>query len=150
MRNVSEYFVNRNKVLSTSHNSLCQLPLRQRDVTKMEVNQTPYEISIAENKNRAEATLARLKSLRNRVAEIRVQVESLRKLQTENHKKTTVCFECGKEIEKDKEITIKDSAGNPTSYYHKDCFKAIWTAQNWRFDYSSPGFLSKTDQNPKH
>jgi uncharacterized protein with PIN domain len=145
LRNVSEYFVNRNKVLSTNHNSLYQLPLPQRDVSKMEVNQTPYEISIAENKDRAEATLARLKSLRNRVAEIREQVEALRKLQTEKPKKTAVCFECGKEIQKDQEVTIKDSTGNPTSYYHRDCFKAIWSSQNWRFDYSSPGFLSKPE-----
>jgi len=65
----------------------------QREVTKMEVNETPYEIFLAENKDKAKATLDRLKSLRNRVAEIRLQVESLRKLQAENHEKAVVCFE---------------------------------------------------------
>jgi len=148
LSNVSEYFVNRNKVLSTSHNSLCQLPLPQRDVTKMEAKEIPYEINLAENKDRAEAALIRLISLRNRVSEIRVQVESLRELQAENHEKTAVCSECGKEIEQQQEVTIKDSTGNPTSFYHRDCFKAIWSSQNWRFDYSSPGFLSKPDSNP--
>ena len=122
----------------------------QREVTKMEVNETPYEIILAENKDRAEATLAILKSLRNRVAEIRMHVESLRKLQAENHEKAAVCFECGREIEQGQEVTIKDETGNPTGFYHRDCFKTIWSSQNWRFDYSSPGFLSKTNQNPTH
>ena len=120
----------------------------QREVPKMEINETPYEIILAENKDRAEATLARLKSLRNRVAEIRLQVESLRELQAENHEKTAVCFECGKEIEQGQEVTVKDQTGNPTNFYHRDCFKVIWSSQNWRFDYSSPGFLSKPDSNP--
>jgi len=122
----------------------------QREVTKMEVNETPYEIFLAENKDKAKATLDRLKSLRNRVAEIRLQVESLRKLQAENHEKAAVCFECGKEIEQGQEVTIKDQTGNPTSFFHRDCFKIIWSSQNWRFDYSSPGFLSKPNQNPTH
>jgi len=122
----------------------------QREVTKMEVNETPYSIVLAENKDRAEVTLARLKSLRNRVAEIRLQVESLRKLQEENHEKTAICFECGIEIEQGQEVTIKDQTENPTSFYHRDCFKIIWSSQYWRFDYSSPGFLSKPNQNSTH
>ena len=147
LSNVSEYFVNRNKVLSTSHNSLCGRGNWQRDVTKMEAKEIPYEINLAENKDRAEAALIRLISLRNRVSEIRVQVESLRELQAENHEKTAVCSECGKEIEQGQEVKVKDSSGNPRSCYHRDCFKAIWVSQNWRVHYSSSGFLQMSKKN---
>lgn len=113
----------------------------------MEVNEIPNEINLAANKDRVEAALVRLKSLRSRVAEIRVQVESLRKLHAENQERPAVCFECGKEIEQGQEVTIKDPNGNPKSFYHKDCFKVIWSSQTWRLDYSSPGFLSIPDKN---
>jgi len=54
-----------------------------------------------------------------------------------------VCSECGKSIEQGQEVVLKGSFGKLESYYHKDCFKAIWLSQTWTFDYSEPGFLRK-------
>jgi hypothetical protein len=142
---VSEYFAERNKVLSTNSSFLCWLFSNRREVSKMEVNEIQHNFNSVEQKDKVEAALVRLKALRSRVAEIRAECESLKEMQAKNQKETIVCSECGKGIEQSQEITIRDNSGNPRSYYHKDCFKAIWISQTWRFDYSSPGFLKRSE-----
>lgn len=111
------------------------------EVSSMEMNSRPPEIDFAEKKERVEAALARLKSLKSNVTQIRLQVESLRRLQEESREPNAWCAECGKEIEHGQEVTVKDPSGNPSRFYHRDCFKALWVSKTWRFDYSSPGFL---------
>jgi hypothetical protein len=111
----------------------------------MQVNDAHYRSSVGERKEKVEAALARLKSLKSQVSELRVQCEALKKLQSEKQKGLT-CNECGKLIEQGQEVTLRDSFGNVKSHYHKDCFKAIWLSQNWRFDYSSPGFLRMSER----
>ena len=106
----------------------------------MQVNDAHCRSSVYERKETVEATLARLKSLKCQVSELRAQCEALKKLKSEKQK-SLICSECGKLIEQGQEVTLRDSFGNVKSHYHKDCFKAIWLSQNWRFDYSSPGFL---------
>ncbi len=110
----------------------------------MGTKQIQCDFSSVAQKEKVEAALVRLKTLRSRVAELRAQCESLREMQAKNQQETLVCAECGKNIENGQEITVEDDSGNPRSYYHKDCFKAIWVSQTWRFDYSSPGFLRKS------
>ncbi len=112
----------------------------------MEVNKIQYNLNSVEQKDKVEAALVRLKVLRGKIAEIRTQCESLREMHAINQKETIVCSECGKGIEQNQEITIKDNSGNPRSYYHKDCFKAIWISQTWTLDYSSPGFLRRSER----
>ena len=112
----------------------------------MEMNSIPPEIDFTENRERVEAALARLKSLKSNVTQIRLQVESLRRLQEENREPNVSCFECGKEIEHGQEVTIKDQSGNPSRFYHRECFKALWISQSWSFDYSSPGFLKPSKE----
>jgi uncharacterized protein with PIN domain len=108
------------------------------------------EIDLDQKKVKVEAVLVRLKSLKSNIAEIRMQVESIRQLQTGNQETAATCSDCGKEIDQGQEVTIKDAGGNPSRFYHKACFKALWVSQTWRFDYSSPGFLrSLKDSNEK-
>ncbi|MBT0159853.1 hypothetical protein G4O51_07695 [Candidatus Bathyarchaeota archaeon A05DMB-2] len=106
----------------------------------MRVNDVHCRISAIERKERIEAALVMLQSLKNKVSELRLQCETLKKLQSEKQK-DLVCGTCGKRIEAGQEVTLKDSFGNVRGYYHKDCFKAIWLSQTWTFDYSCPGFL---------
>ena len=112
---------------------------------KMQVNDAHCYISVDERK-KIDTALATLKSLRARVSDLRAHCEAL-KLESETQEGTT-CSECGKPIDEYEEITLKDSFGNIKSYFHKDCFKAIWLSQNWKFDYSAPGFfrMSGVDQ----
>ncbi len=106
----------------------------------MQVNNVDCSISALERREKVEAVLVRLQSLKSQVSELRVQCEALKKLQSEKPQDLT-CNECGKLIEDGQEVVLKDSFGKIKSYYHKDCFKAIWLSQTWTFDYSHPGFL---------
>ena len=112
----------------------------------MQVNDSHCRSSVDERKEKVEAALATLKSLKFRVSELRARCEEL-KLESEKPE-GLVCGECGGLIEQNEAVTLKDSFGNVKSCYHKACFKAIWVSQNWRFDYSSPGFfrISGTDK----
>jgi uncharacterized protein with PIN domain len=92
----------------------------------MEVNETRcYPDGVVERKEKTQAVLARLQSLKCKVSELRVQCEDLKKLQSEKQMKTLVCNECGKPIREGNEITVKNTLGTVKSYYHEDCFKAI-------------------------
>jgi hypothetical protein len=106
----------------------------------MQVNDARCPSSVGERKEKVEAALARLKSLKCQVSELRAQCEALKKLGSEAQEGLK-CNECGKLIEQGLEVTLKDSFGNVKGCYHRDCFTEIWRSQNWRFDYSSPGFL---------
>ena len=90
--------------------------------------------SVFERKEKVEAALVRLKSLKWRISELRSRCEVF-KLES-GEQEGFVCNKCGKLIEQGEEVTLKDSFGNLKSRYHKECFKAIWVSQNWRFDYS--------------
>ena len=111
------------------------------------VNETHYHNSVVERKKKVEAALARLQSLKCQVTELRAQCEALKKLQSEKQKEALICNECGKLIKQSQEVTLKDLFGKVKSYYHKDCFKAIWLSQTWIFDYSYSGFLRMAEKN---
>ncbi len=111
----------------------------------MQVNDAHCRSSVDEHKEMVEATLDRLKSLKCQISELRARCEALKKLQSEAQKELA-CSECGKLIEQGQEVTHRDSFGHVKNRYHKDCFKAIWLSQNWRFDYSSPGFLRMSEK----
>jgi hypothetical protein len=76
-------------------------------------------------KEEVEATLRKLQLLRNRISELRVQCEELRRLSSET-REGILCNECGKAVDPSEEIVIKDSDGIETARYHKECFKLLW------------------------
>lgn len=112
----------------------------------MQVNETHDHSSVGERKEKVEAALARLRSLKCQVSELRAQCEALKKLESEKQNGALICNECGKLIKQGQEVTLKDSFGKVKSYYHKDCFKEIWLSQTWIFDYSHPGFLRMSEK----
>jgi hypothetical protein len=108
----------------------------------MQVNDACFRNSWVERKEKAEAALAKLQYLKNQISELTMQCEALKKRQS-NRQRGLICSECGKSIESGQEVVLKSSFGKSDSYYHKNCFKAIWLSQTWTFDYSEPGFLRK-------
>ena len=100
------------------------------------------------NEYKFETALARLKSMKERVADLRVQCESLRKLQIEESVEKPVCSYCGEEIEDGQQVKVKGSLGNPISCYHRDCFKELWVSEDWRLGYSPTGFLRMSKYSP--
>lgn len=108
----------------------------------MYVKDSSFRSSWVERKEKAEAALNTLQSLKNQISELRMQCEALKKRKSERQK-DMMCSECGKLIKQGQEVVLRGSFGRLESYYHKDCFKAIWLSQTWTFDYSEPGFLRK-------
>ncbi len=106
----------------------------------MKVIDVRNRIDVIERKEKVEAALAKLQSLKSHISELRKQCEALKKAQLENQK-DLICHECGKLIELGQEVVLKNSFGRVKGYYHRDCFKSIWLSQTWIFDYSQPGFL---------
>jgi prefoldin subunit 5 len=61
----------------------------------MQVNDARFRFSVVERKEKVEAVLVKLQSLKSQISELRVQCEALKKLQSEKQKDLT-CSECGK------------------------------------------------------
>ena len=114
----------------------------RRWTCKMQVNNARFSDTWVERKEKAEASLAKLQSLKNQISNLRMQCEALKKGRSRGQRDLK-CSECGELIDRDQEVVLKGSFGNLGSYFHKDCFKAIWLSQVWTFDYSEPGFLRK-------
>ena len=114
----------------------------------MEVGEIDYDADLNEHREKFEAALCRLRSMKSRVADLRLQCESLRKLRVEKPTEGGVCSDCGGEIEQGQEVIVKDSLGNPVSCYHRDCFRALWVSEDWRLGYSPGGFLRMSKRSP--
>ena len=89
----------------------------------MPVNDVRYRSSVFEHKEKIEAALIRLKSLKWRISELRAQCEAFN-LGSEKQE-GFACNECGKLIRHGEEVTLKDYSGDIKSRYHKECFKTI-------------------------
>jgi uncharacterized protein with PIN domain len=91
----------------------------------MEPEETQCHSDVVDRKEKIEAALVRLQSLKHNVSELRLQLEALRDLHSEKHEKALLCSHCGKTIRKGNEIMIKNSLGEIRKSYHKACFKAV-------------------------
>jgi hypothetical protein len=91
----------------------------------MELKEPQCHSKVVDPKEKVEATLARLQSLKSKVSELRLQLEALRVMQAGKQEKALLCYRCGKAIRKGNEIRIKGSLGETKRSYHKGCFKAV-------------------------
>ena len=112
----------------------------------MKTTENHCSSSVTERKETIDAAMVRLRLLKRQISELRFQCEDLKRQQFAKQSFASVCSECGRQVNKDQEVTLKDSFGKIMGYCHKDCFKAIWLSQTWRFDYSCPGFLRMSEK----
>jgi hypothetical protein len=91
----------------------------------MELKESRFTSDMVERKEKTEEALARLQSLKLKIAELRLQVETLRKLQVEKQEKARLCTHCGKAIRKGTEIMVKGFKGEVKKSYHEGCFKVV-------------------------
>jgi len=95
----------------------------------MQVNDARCSSSVDERKEKVEAALATLKSLKSRVSELRAHCEAL-KLESEKQEGLT-CNECGKLIEQGDEVTLKDSfASFVVFFFLKGKLKSVFVNRN--------------------
>jgi hypothetical protein len=97
----------------------------------MQTTENHCSSSETESKETIESAMVRLRLLKQQVSELRFQCEGLRRQQFAEQSFESVCAECGKQVNKDQEITLKDSFGKIMGYCHKNCFKTIWLSQTW-------------------
>jgi len=80
-------------------------------------------------KERVEATLYKLRELRERVAELKRKCEEFREMEAqrfENPKNTLKCDKCRHKLNPDDEVVVKDANGEERSHYHKECFQELF------------------------
>ena len=80
-------------------------------------------------KERVEATLYKLRELRERVAELKRKCEEFREMEVqrfENLKNTLRCDKCKHKLDPEDEVIIKDANGEERSHYHRECFQELF------------------------
>ena len=98
----------------------------RRMFEKTEVCEQTGQNDEMKEREKIEAALLKLQTLKSRISELRLQCEQLQKQKLKDEDKEVVCDECGKEIESGQEVRVKASAGSKDRYYHKECFQALW------------------------
>lgn len=91
----------------------------------MELKESRFTSDVVQRKEKIETALARLQSLKLKVSELKLQLETLRKLQSERQEKTLLCNHCSKAIRNGTEILFKGFNGEVKKSYHERCFKAV-------------------------
>ena len=97
---------------------------------RIEIDDDPNQFEHFQTREKAKHTLIKLQSLKNKISELRLQCEELKKLRSEYQEKyqekEMICDECGERIDPGEEVEVKNSKGIERRHYHKECFKAMW------------------------
>jgi hypothetical protein len=77
-------------------------------------------------RERIQIALVKLQALKEKISELRLQCEEMKEKRSEDKESGMLCAECGKPIEPNQEVEIKDSNGATMRSYHKKCFDGLW------------------------
>lgn len=82
-------------------------------------------------REKIEITLRRLQELKGRVAELKRRCEELRQMESEHTEQEGVentlrCDKCGRALDPEQQVAVKDSDGVERSHYHKECFQTLF------------------------
>jgi hypothetical protein len=91
----------------------------------MQLEESRFTSDVVKRKENIETALARLQSLKHKVSELRLQLETLKELQSVRQEKSFLCNHCGKAIKNGTEIMVKGFNGEVKQSYHKGCFKVV-------------------------
>ena len=96
---------------------------------RMEIGEPSSQIDQGELKERIEASLCKLRELRERVAELKRKCEEFRQMEAlrlEKPENKLKCEKCGYKLDSEEGVTIKDANGKIRSRYHKACFQSMF------------------------
>jgi len=96
---------------------------------RMEIGEHVNQDEQVELKETVEATLTKLRELRERVAELKRRCEEFREMEAQRLNKSESrlrCDKCGHALDSEDEVVIKDTNGEAKSRYHKACFQALF------------------------
>jgi hypothetical protein len=82
-------------------------------------------------REKIEVTLLRLQELKERVAELKRRCEEFRRIESirterEDVQSTLRCDRCGRALDPDQQVSVKDSNGVERRHYHKRCFQTLF------------------------
>jgi hypothetical protein len=98
---------------------------------KAETSQHLYEDDESDLREKVEITLRRLQELKERVAELKRRCEEIRQIQSEHTgqedvENTLQCDKCGRTLDPNEQVAVRDSDGAERSHYHKECFQTLF------------------------
>lgn len=96
---------------------------------RMEIGEHPEQNDQTDLKERVDATLYRLRELRERVAELKRKCEEFREMEAkrfENLEDTLKCDKCGRKLDPDRTVVVKDGNGKERKHYHTACFREFF------------------------
>jgi hypothetical protein len=96
---------------------------------RMEIGEHVNQDEQGELKERVEATLTKLRELRERIAELKRRCEESREMEVQRLEKLESrlrCDKCGQALNSEDGVVIKDTNGEAKSRYHKACFQALF------------------------
>jgi predicted nuclease with TOPRIM domain len=95
---------------------------------RMEIGEHVNQDEQGELKEKVEATLTKLRELRERVAELKRRCEEFREMEAQRLEKPEKlrCDKCGHALDSEDGVVIKDANGEAKSHYHKACFQALF------------------------
>jgi hypothetical protein len=102
------------------------LKKKAKNMFQREVNEQHGQHGKVNARKEMEITLQKLRTLRDRISELRAQCEELKRLGSRSTSSGLLCNQCGESIEPGQEILVKNSDGTERKQYHKECFKLLW------------------------
>jgi TolA-binding protein len=117
----------------------CMRCRKQKEMLKkMEVAEHSYEDEENDLREKIEITLRRLQELKEKVAELRRKCEELRQTEPQHTEQqepqhteqqdienTLRCEKCGRAVDPEQQIAVKDADGVGQKHYHKECFQTL-------------------------
>lgn len=92
----------------------------------LEIGEHDVKDRQSELKEKVETTLHRLQKLKERVAELKRKCEELRTLESTRIENVLQCTECGRSLDPEQQVIIKDSNGRARNHYHRECFRTLF------------------------
>jgi hypothetical protein len=98
---------------------------------KTEIGEPTDQDEETDLREKIEITLRRLQELKERVAELKRRCEELRQMESEHTVQEAVentlrCDKCGRSLDPEQQVAVKDSDGVERSHYHKQCFQTLF------------------------
>jgi TolA-binding protein len=98
---------------------------------KVEIGERTDEDEETDIREKIEITMRRLQELKGRVAELKRRCEELRQMESqhmeqENMENVLRCDKCGRALDPEQQVAVKDSDGVERSHYHKECFQTLF------------------------
>jgi len=98
---------------------------------KPEIGERTDEDEETDIREKIEITMRRLQELKGRVAELKRRCEELRQMESqymeqEKMVNTLRCDKCGRALNPEQQVAVKDSDGVERNHYHKECFQTLF------------------------